>query len=543
MMQSVKRRRLWEMDAELRKEWNYVKQNSPESSFERGNPVREEERSFKKDRYQEPFQQSRRGLRQTNSYGAFLDEEDTISKRENQRPVRSSRRGFTAMDAELQKQWNHAKQHSPIGSFEHRTQQRGRELPFQKDRYQEPFQRLKRDSRPMHPYDTFSREEDMMPQKRFQGPVRSDRQTFGKKQSYHSGEEWQRRTEQALQNLGNNVDPRSGNFQGYEATTPSRLAPMQVPIGSNTNASGMYQSLADRLYQKPKGPSRVPVYISPKETPINDFVKKDPLPKNNLVVGVANQPTHYNTSASIVLRNSQEHILYCLRDRQTKLSIASPLVGNGNDLVFTTNPIIKDHLCDILAIDPRTGAFAQLLKTVQIRPESEDNVEAPDTSTPPENHIEQPIEVPEAPIVEEPPSHLEVYPLDTKVDQGEKTLIVLENPQEGMTYNLYNASNQLIEDASNIKEYIDKIVGKKMVTGDNSTIGNSTVDNSFVQWEEDNSTIGNSTIGNSFVHWEAEHTNQYFLTPTISATTDFYLKAIGTSTSDEVRSNDIRIKL
>ena len=53
-MQSVKRRRLWEMDAELRKEWNYVKQDSPTSSFERGNPLREEERSFEKHRYQDP---------------------------------------------------------------------------------------------------------------------------------------------------------------------------------------------------------------------------------------------------------------------------------------------------------------------------------------------------------------------------------------------------------------------------------------------------------------------------------------------------------
>ena len=222
MMQSVKRRRLWEMDAELRKEWNYVKQNSPTSSFERGNPVREEERSFKKDRYQEPFQQSRRGFTANKPYGAFLDKENTISNRGNQRPVRSSRRGFAAMDAELQKQWNHAKQHSSRGSrtFEHRTQQRGRELPFQKDQYQEPFQRLKGDSRSAYPYDTFSREEDMMPQKRFQGPVRSDGQTFGKKQSYHSGEEWQRRTEQALQNLGNNVDPRSGNFQDIRQPHP-----------------------------------------------------------------------------------------------------------------------------------------------------------------------------------------------------------------------------------------------------------------------------------------------------------------------------------
>ena len=59
---------------------------------------------------------------------------------------------------------------------------------------------------------------------------------------------------------------------------------------------------------------------------------------------------------------------------------------------------------------------------------SEDNVEAPDISTPPEDHIEHPIEVPEAPIVEDPSSHLEVYPLDAKVDHGEKTLIVLENP-------------------------------------------------------------------------------------------------------------------
>ncbi|NQY00364.1 MAG: hypothetical protein HRT70_04405 [Flavobacteriaceae bacterium] len=486
MMQSVKRRRLWEMDAELRKEWNYVKQNSPTSSFERGNPVREEERSFEKDRYQEPFQQSRRGLRQTKPYDAFPDKENMISKRENQRPLRSSRRGFTAMDAELQKQWNHAKQHSSTGSFEHRTQQRGRELPFQKDRYQEPFQRLKRDSRSVHPYDTFSREEDMMPQKRFQGPVRGDGQTFGKRQSYQSEEEWQRRTEQALQNLGNNIDPRSGNFQGYQTAPPSREPSIQALPDSSTSAPGIYQSLADRLYQKPQGPSRVPVYISPKETPINDFVKKDPLPKINLAVEVANQPTHYNTSASIVLRNSQEHILYCLRDRQTKLSIASPLVGNSNDLVFTTNPIIKDHLCDILAIDPRIGAFAQLLKTVQIHSKLNDD--------------------------------LTIYPLDAKVDQGEKTLIVLENPQEGMTYNLYDASNQLIEDAHHTTEYQNKITGKELVIGDDNT------------------------IGSSFVHWEAEHTNQYFLTPTISATTDFYLKAISSS-GEEVQSSNITIEL
>ena len=204
---------------------------------------------------------------------------------------------------------------------------------------------------------------------------------------------------------------------------------------------------------------------------------KDPLPKNNLAVEVSNEPIHYNTSASIVLRNSQKHILYCLRDRQTKLSIASPLVGNGNDLVFTTNPIIKDHLCDILAIDPRTGAFAQLLKTVQVHSKLNDNQR----------------------------DDLTIYPLDTKVHHGEKTLIVLENPQEGMTYNLYNASNQLIEDASNTKEYLDEIAGKELVIGDDNT------------------------IGSSFVHWEAEHTNQYFLTSTINMTTDFYLKAISSS--------------
>jgi len=261
---------------------------------------------------------------------------------------------------------------------------------------------------------------------------------------------------------------------------------MQVPIGSNTNTSGMYRSLVDRLYQKPKGSSRVPVYISPKETPVNDFVKKDPLPKNNLVVEVSNEPIHSNTSASIVLRNSQKHILYCLRDRQTKLSIASPLVGNSNDLVFTTNPIVKDHLCDILAIDPRTGAFAQLLKTVQVHSKLNDD--------------------------------LKIYPLDTPIQQGEKTLIVLENPQEGITYNLYNASNQLIEDASNTKEYLDEIARKELVIGDDNT------------------------IGSSFVHWEAEHTNQYFLTPTIDTTTDFYLKAISSS-GEEIQSSNITIEL
>ena len=485
-MQYVKRRRLWEMDAELQKEWNYIRHNSPASSFEHENPVREEERSFEKDRYQEPFQQSRRGFGQTKPYDMFPYEENTISKREDQRPVRSSRRGFAAMDAELQKQWNHAKQHSSVGSSEHKMQQRERELPFEKDRYQEPFQRLKRDSRPTHSYETLPYEKNTMHKNRVQRPVRSDEQTFGKRQSYQSEEEWQQRIEQDLRNLGNNFDPRYRNSQGHEVATPSRLAPMQAPIGSNTSTSGMYRSLVDRLYQKPKGSSRVPVYISPKETPVNDFVKKDPLPKNNLVVEVSNEPIHYNTSASIVLRNSQKHILYCLRDRQTKLSIASPLVGNGNDLVFTTYPIVKDHLCDILAIDPRTGAFAQLLKTVQVHSKLNDD--------------------------------LKIYPLDTPVQQGEKTLIVLENPQEGITYNLYNASNQLIEDASNTKEYLDEIAGKELVIGDDNT------------------------IGSSFVHWEAEHTNQYFLTPTIDTTTDFYLKAISSS-GEEIQSSNITIEL
>ena len=71
MIQPVKRRQLWEMDAELRKEWNYVKQNSPVSSFERGNPVREEEHSFKKDPYQNLFN-SQGGFTSNKPYNAFL---------------------------------------------------------------------------------------------------------------------------------------------------------------------------------------------------------------------------------------------------------------------------------------------------------------------------------------------------------------------------------------------------------------------------------------------------------------------------------------
>ena len=485
-MQSGKRKWLWEIDAELRKEWNYIRQNSPASSFERENPVREEERSFEKNQYQEPFQQSRGGSRLTKPYDAFPYEENTISQRGNQRPVRSSRRGFTAIDAELQKQWNHARQHISVDSFEHKMQNREREFPFEKYRYQEPSQRPKRESRPTHFYDTPPYEKDTMPKEGLQIPVRSDGQTFGKGESYYSGEEWQRRTEQALQNLGNNFDPRSGNFQGHQAAMPSRLPSMQAPLGSNTSTYGMYQSLADQLYQKPKGSSRVPVYISPKETPVNDFVKKDPLPKSNLTIEVLNEPIDHNTSASIVLRNSQEHILYCLRNRQTKLSIASPLVGNGNDLEFTTDPIVKDHLCDVLAIDIRTGAFVQLLNTVQVHSKLNDD--------------------------------LRIYPLDTKVHLGEKTLIVLENPQEGITYNLYDASDQLVENAHNTIEYRNKITGKELVIGDDNT------------------------IDNSYMHWETGHTNQYFLTPTINTTTDFYLRAIITS-GEEVLLSNITIEL
>ena len=87
-----------------------------------------------------------------------------------------------------------------------------------------------------------------------------------------------------------------------------------------------------------------------------------------------------------------------------------------------------------------------------------------------------------------------------------------------MNYNLYDASNQLIEDASSTKEYFDEIAGKEMVIGDDNT------------------------IGNSFVYWEAEHTNQYFLTPVINVTTDFYLKAISSS-GEEVQSSKITIEL
>ena len=102
--------------------------------------------------------------------------------------------------------------------------------------------------------------------------------------------------------------------------------------------------------------------------------------------------------------------------------------------------------------------------------------------------------------------------------QGEKTLIVLENPQEGMTYNLYDASNQLVENAHNTTEYRNKITGKELVIGDDNT------------------------IDNSYMHWETGHTNQYFLTPTINTTTDFYLKAISTS-GEKVRLSNITIEL
>ena len=64
MMQSVKRRRLWEMDAELRKEWNYVKQNSPVSSFERKN-VREESILLRRIHTRTFSQSSRVHVRQT----------------------------------------------------------------------------------------------------------------------------------------------------------------------------------------------------------------------------------------------------------------------------------------------------------------------------------------------------------------------------------------------------------------------------------------------------------------------------------------------